>query len=228
MRIFAVSDIHGHAALLEEALKKAGYDRDDPGHLLVCCGDLFDRGTENLAVLKFFECVERKVMIKGNHEERMLEILYTGRLEPHDFHNGTIVTIRELFGTYAVVDPLYPIDFDGKDGMIRRLEDLIGEMRNYFETKHYVFLHGWLPNEGGKVISKWREATEDQWSAARWTWWTRGCEMPGRREKKTIVCGHYYTPDGDIHHGDGFIAIDAGTVFRGRVNVLVLDDDLLE
>ena len=40
--IFAVSDIHGHATLLKEALTQAGFDRKNPDHLLVCCGDYFD------------------------------------------------------------------------------------------------------------------------------------------------------------------------------------------
>lgn len=224
MKIFAVSDIHGHAGLLKKALTDAGYDPTDTDHLLVCCGDLFDRGTENFEVLKFFERTERKVLIKGNHEERFLEILNTGRLGQHDFTNGTVVSLREFFGKYSVMSWLDPVDYSGKTGMVDRLCDFIGEMKDYYETEHYVFVHGWLPNEGGSVISNWRQASEQQWSNARWTWWIKGCKMPGNIEQKTIVCGHYPTYDSGIYHGDGFIAVDAGTYTNKKVNVLILED----
>ncbi len=227
MKLFVVSDVHGYAGLLKEALQKAGYDPKDDHHLLICCGDLFDRGTENMEVLKFFENTERKVMIKGNHEERLLEILDTGHLGQHDVMNGTIETIREFFGKYSVMNLYDPIDFSGKTGMIRRLSDLIGEMRDYYETEHYIFVHGWLPNEGKTVLSDWRHASERQWSTGRWTRWTKGCEMSGNKEHKTIVCGHYPTLDSEIYYGDGFISIDAGTSTEKKINVLVIDDSLL-
>ena len=224
MKLFVVSDIHGFAGLLKEALQNAGYDPKNEHHLLVCCGDLFDRGTENFEVLRFFERIERKVMIKGNHETRLLEILENGRLGQHDCLNGTVETIQEFFGKYSVMSLLEPVDFSGKTGTVDRLYDLIGEMRDYYETEHYVFVHGWLPNENETVVADWRSATPQQWRNSRWTWWTKGVEMPGRTEPKTIVCGHYPTPGGDIYYGDGFIAIDAGTYRSGKVNVLVLED----
>lgn len=227
MKLFVVSDVHGHARLLKEALNSAGYDKSNENHLLICCGDCFDRGPENTDVLRFFERIDRKIMIKGNHEERLLEILDTGRLEDHDFMNGTDKTILECFGKYSIINAYMPIDFSGKTGMINRLYDFIGEMRNYYETDKYIFLHGWLPNEYGKVLTDWRNADEEHWSEGRWTWWTRGCDMTGNNESKTIVCGHYPTPNGDIYKENSFIAIDAGTATRGKVNVLVIEDDLM-
>lgn len=50
-KIFAVSDIHGHYHILKEALDRAGFDDSNDNHLLVCCGDYFDRGDENVEVL---------------------------------------------------------------------------------------------------------------------------------------------------------------------------------
>ena len=54
-KIFVVSDIHGHCTLLQKALERAGFDDANEDHLLICCGDYFDRGTENAEVMKFFE-----------------------------------------------------------------------------------------------------------------------------------------------------------------------------
>ena len=228
MKLFVVSDIHGYAGLLKEALNKAEYNPENKEHLLICCGDLFDRGTENFEVLRFFERIERKVLIKGNHEARLLEILNTGRLGQHDFMNGTIETIQEFFGKYSVISMLDPVDFSGKTGMVDRLCDLLGEMRDFYETENYVFVHGWLPNENGYLVSDWRHASEQQWINSRWTWWIKGCEMRGNTEPKTIVCGHYPTRDSEVHYGDGFIAIDASTDTNKEVNVLVLEDCLID
>ena len=226
MKLFVVSDIHGHAELLKEALNSAGYDKSNENHLLICCGDCFDRGPENTDVLKFFERIDRKIMIKGNHEERLLEILDTGRLEDHDFMNGTDKTILEFFGKYSIINAYMPIDFSGKTGMINRLYGFIGEMRNYYETDNYIFVHGWLPNEHGVILSDWRNADEKRWSAGRWTWWINGCEMSGNNEKKTVICGHYPTPTSEVYRKNGFIAIDAGTATRQKVNVLVIEDEV--
>ena len=57
-KIFVVSDVHGFYNLLETALSDAGFEKNNTEHLLVCCGDYFDRGTENFNVLKFFESVD--------------------------------------------------------------------------------------------------------------------------------------------------------------------------
>lgn len=48
MKLFVVSDSHGHCSLLKEALDQVRFDKDNPEHLLICCGDYFDRGDENV------------------------------------------------------------------------------------------------------------------------------------------------------------------------------------
>ena len=57
--------------------------------------------------------------------------------------------------------------------------------------------------------------------------------------EKTIVCGHRPTrlaytfdpsrelADSGIYYGENMIAIDAGTIRSGRVNVLVIEDSIL-
>ena len=74
-KLFVVSDIHGHCTILSEALDRAGFDRRNPDHLLICCGDYFDRGTENMEVLQFLERLPRKILIRGNHEDMLKKLL---------------------------------------------------------------------------------------------------------------------------------------------------------
>ena len=53
MKVFCVSDIHGHYTELINCLNKAGYDENNENHLLVVLGDLFDRGTESKKVFNY-------------------------------------------------------------------------------------------------------------------------------------------------------------------------------
>ena len=237
-KIFVVSDIHGHYSILAEALKNAGFDKNDPDHLLVCCGDYFDRGNENLEVLQFFERLRHKVLLRGNHEDMLLKLLHTGKLLPHHYINGTMATLNNLFGKYSI-DPLDDtIDFSGKTRTVDRLCEFIEETLDYYETEHYVFVHGWLP-ENAETPEDRRNAPAQVWDKARWVKWTEGFNGTRPLADKTLVCGHMpaffanaFDPsrgrnNADIFYGNGFIAIDAGTADSKQINVLVLEDSLI-
>lgn len=240
-KIFVVSDIHGFCDLLESALCDAGFEKNNAEHLLVCCGDYFDRGVENLKVLKFFEGIENKVLLRGNHEDMLLEIFETGKIKPHNYLNGTIQTITEFFGKYCI-DPITDeVDFSGKTRMLERVTDFILKTTNYFETGNYIFTHGWLPvriSDGKYLIDpNWRNASDAEWKKARWTRWTdmyNSCD----RTDKVIVCGHVPafranafddtrdSDNADIFITDDLIVVDAGTYTSQQLNVLVVTDEL--
>ncbi|MBQ9083744.1 MAG: metallophosphoesterase [Clostridia bacterium] len=238
--IFAVSDIHGHYTQLKTALDRAGYCADDPSHLLVCCGDYFDRGSENLRVLKFFDFLDRKVLLRGNHEDMLLNLFRTGQLMPYHCTNGTVATVLEFFGKYSV-DGFDWIDFSGRTRMLDRVTDFIHGTHNYFETEHYVFTHGWLPTtlsaSGPMIDPAWRRASPERWIAARRARWTEMYPQCGRLPDRTLVCGHVPTcfaaelyperrpEDFSILRKDGLIVLDAGTFSSGEVNVLVIPDE---
>ncbi len=234
-KLFVVSDIHGHCALLKDALEKAGFDKDNAEHLLICCGDYFDRGSENVQVLKFFERLKHKVLLKGNHEDLLLKLLQTGKVLPHNYINGTMRTLEDFFGKYFINPADDTIDFSGKTRTVDRICDFIGETVDYFETDKYVFVHGWLPENAVTPDSR-QNADSAAWETARWTKWTEKY-LEGRPLKdKTLVCGHVPTfyanrfdctrdkANADIFYGNGLIAIDAGTFDSKQLNVLVLED----
>ena len=236
-KLFVVSDIHGHYSILKEALDQAGFDKENEDHALVCCGDYFDRGNENVEVLKFFERLKRKILLRGNHEDMLLKLLNTGKLLPHHYINGTVTTLQNFFGNYFVDPADDSIDFSGKTRTVDRLCAFMEETLDYYETEHYVFVHGWLP-ENAKTPENRAKASQESWAKARWLRWTEQYNGQRPLPDKTLICGHIPTfcfnnfhikpsPTGDtIFHGKGLIAIDAGTYDSKRVNVLVLEEDL--
>lgn len=234
-KTFVVSDIHGHATLLRQALAEAGFDPGNPQHQLVGCGDYFDRGTENREVLTFLEGLPNKILLRGNHEDLLLKLLQTGKMQVHNYINGTAQTVHSFFGPYALQED-GTVDMSGHTSTVNWLTEFIEDTLDFYETDRYIFVHGWLPvrhmASGVELLPQWHRATPKEWYAARWVRWSEMegvCPMP----EKTVICGHYPTfmardrsrTDSGIYYGDGFIAIDAGTAQSGRVNVLVLEDE---
>ena len=95
---FVTSDIHGYASVLKESLKEKGFDKRNPNHILIVCGDVFDRGTEPLEVYKFLKSIPKKrcILIKGNHESLYFDLLKKKFPESHDFSNGTVRTFCQI------------------------------------------------------------------------------------------------------------------------------------
>ena len=242
-KIFVVSDIHGYFTKAKEALDKAGFDPENPDHLLVCCGDYFDRGPENYNTLKYFDRLKHKVLLRGNHEDMLLKLLAKGQMEPHHYINGTIETIGEFLGKYCLDPQTDKVDFTGKTRLVDRLTEFMESTVDFFETEHYVFVHGWIPTKtiDGKISidENWRKASKETWGKCRWTKWTDMLEVCSLLENKTIVCGHVpsffankFEPerdpsDANIFYRNGLIVVDAGTHSSGQINVLVLEDTLI-
>ena len=238
--IFAVSDIHGHADLLKEALKNAGFDPKNEKHLLIVCGDCFDRGDQNMQVLQYLDRIDNKVLLRGNHEDMLLEIFESGIIKPHNFVNGTIQTLVELFGKYAIDGDR--VDFSGKSRILDRAAEFMEQQIPFFASRHFVFTHGWLPTvpdgETVKIHPDWQKGDGKQWKAARWTKWTDMYLTCDRLPDKTSVCGHVPTfravqfdprrgeMQADIFYGDGVIVLDGGTFTTGVINVLKVCDEV--
>ncbi len=232
-KYFVVSDIHGHFTQLKEALSSAGFDAENENHVFVCCGDYFDRGNENVEVLKFCERLKHKVLIRGNHEDMLLKIFDTAEMRPHNFLNGTQQTIEEFFGKYCL-NADNTLDFSGKTSMLNRLYAFIDGMVDCFETEEFVFLHGWFP-EGAVTPALREQAGAYAWERARWIKWTDKYNGERPLADKTVVCGHVPTflayrvdaarcaEDTDLYYGNGLIAVDTGVFETKKIHVLVLD-----
>jgi hypothetical protein len=130
------------------------------------------------------------------------------------------------------------------------LQPLYDKMVNYFETRRYVFCHGFLPvvkqpDDTYKINRHWRRASRKNYENATWL---NGMEMVHNGlylKNKTIVVGHFHSSwgryqfEGKPEFGDGadfspyyyenkLIAIDSCVAHTNKINVLVLEDELLE
>lgn len=244
-KIFAVSDIHGHATVLKSELKKAGFVPNSSERVLIVCGDCFDRGTENLEVLSFLQSVNNKLLIRGNHEDILSGILKRGCTIGADRRNGTDATVKEFFGdAYDVCSG--SLNISPESERYCEVQEFLCSMLDYYETENYVFTHGWLPNDYSEeehmsvLLKDWKNASSREWWNARWTEWPSMYAVGALLPDKTIVCGHrsadmalMFDPtrkenDNSIFYGDGMIAIDSKTIRSGRINVLVLEDEICE
>ena len=255
MKLFCVSDVHSHYSALKKALDEAGFEKDNPTHYFVSCGDALDRGGESEEVLHFLMSLERKILIKGNHDLLLEDLCMRGFPYSHDFSNGTVKTVNDVGGAGE------GYSFDKCcENTWNRTAAYRASLVNYFETENYIFVHSWIPtittgpkkpwqtlNKYYKYKKDWRDATEFEWEEAMWGNPFYKAQDGMNKTNKTIVAGHWHCSLGHLISSDGelsefgedacwdiyrnddwkFIGIDKCTAYTGKVNVLVLEDNFL-
>lgn len=200
MKYFVCSDPHGFTTIMKRDLHNAGFEEGNPEHKLIICGDCWDRGKEAVEMYRYLKGLgDQFIFIRGNHEDLLFDAYnefkdYGMVGSSHHRHNGTDKTVYMLFN----------------EEIIEEVLDWITEKSvNYFETDHYIFVHGWIPsqeyNEFGSVskniyIPDWR-SPEQNWHGARWINGMRQWRMGIKEPNKTIVCGHWHCGWGNaVYH----------------------------
>ena len=251
MRYYVTADIHGFFTPFRDALEAAGYYRDDGEKKIVICGDLFDRGAEAKKLQDFvLEMLKRDqlILVRGNHEDLFCELVTKDRGLPynHHVHNGTYQTALDLTDYDIGMAGVRHFDFAEAARNTPYYTEIIPAMLDYYETAHYVFVHGWIPcyPEGRfrfSMSDNWRNSNLPQWTAARWVNCSDAANAGVIVENKTVICGHWHCsyghsqyeqkcsefgPDADFtpYYAPGIIALDACTAHSGKVNVIVLED----
>lgn len=256
MKLFVTADIHSFYYPFREALEEAGFDANNPEHYLIVCGDCFDRGPDSEELLHYLMSLERKILVKGNHDLLLDECCMREFPYSHDFSNGTVKTINDIGGAGEGL----PFDV-----CCQRTWDKLAAYRhllvNYFETEKYIFVHSWIPtittgskkpwhtlNKYYEYMENWREAGVKDWEEAMWGNPFFKAQDGMNKTGKTIVFGHWHCSLGHLISSDGelsefgtnacwdiykndewnIIGIDKCTAHTGKVNVLVLDDNFLD
>jgi len=257
MKYYVVSDIHGFYSELMKTLKGKGFFEEKEEHKLIICGDIFDRGQEAKLLQDFVQSLMEKdevILIRGNHEDLMIELLAEwesgGYLMSHHISNGTVNTVCQL------VDESEKNIFFNAEKIKQKMmatpyiKKIIPAMLDYYETKHYIFVHGWIPCVVVRrsryimdyyKMKNWRKATKDDWGFARWTNGIDAANFGVTVSNKKIVCGHWHCSYGHMRYENGngefddnadfspyiskgIIAIDACTAFSKKINCIVIED----
>lgn len=97
---FVVSDIHSFYTPLKNSLYQAGFRKTNKDHILIVCGDVFDRGEETMEVYRFLTSLPKKrcILVKGNHESLFDDLLKKSLPDDYDFSNGTVKTFCSIAG----------------------------------------------------------------------------------------------------------------------------------
>lgn len=252
-KYFCASDIHSFYDLWMLALVNKGFELNNPDHIIIICGDLFDRGDQSTECFEFVQDMQKQnrlIYILGNHEELLHDCVFAlvkGRnFGRHHISNGTLKTIANIVGV-SEYDVLCSVI--SSTALQEKLNPVLNFIDtncvDYFELGDKVFVHGWVPttcdeNQVMIVDDNWRDG---DWYHARWE---NGMEMAHFKltvPDKTVVCGHWHTSwghskyhnDGDEWDGssanfnpyfdEGIIAIDACTAYTKMVNVVVFDEE---
>lgn len=240
MKYFVSGDIHGFYDEWQSALKEKGFDINNSNHKIILCGDLFDRGHQPKGIIDFvLKHKDKIILIRGNHEDLMQQMIERNSSDYGDLCNGTAQTIVDLYPEWQISE------FDLKKiAKKTRLQEVLDMCVDYYETTHYIFVHGWIPIIENCYLydSNWRTARKERWEKARWTNPVEMYRYEIYEPNKTIVCGHWHcsalwheqNPDEYEEFGDkanfepfitkNMIAIDACTAYSKKVNVLIINE----
>ena len=88
-KLFCISDVHGFYDEMIKTLNDAGFEPDNPNHLLIGLGDYIDRGRKPLEVVRYLNNLPYKVLIRGNHEDLLQSMIRRNKNNSTDLSNGT-------------------------------------------------------------------------------------------------------------------------------------------
>lgn len=186
-RLIAIGDIHGCIAALQAVWKAIDPKPEDT---IVILGDMVDRGPDSKGVvdsLIHYSKQTKVVVLQGNHEEMMLDVV---REKQPPF--------RWL--QYGGVDTLDSYGFAGDLGVIPAEHLAFFEsMVDYYETENHLFIHA---NYDPKLPL-------DQQSVAHLRWLKLSdTTPPSHVSGKRAIVGHTHDYDGEIFDVGHLICID--------------------
>lgn len=203
-KYYVTSDIHSFYDEFITALNRSGFDIDNPDHILIICGDIFDRGSKPLQIYNFLKSLpkERRILVRGNHELLLEELVQRGYPEYHDEHNGTIDTLYQLkgyknyqefmskkffnivkqetkYGTFEYESIMEKWKNKEKKVFNNRLIKQIlkwinsDEWVNYYELNNYIFVHSFIPLKSELVDDTLVKSYDPNWRQANSADWQK-------------------------------------------------------
>lgn len=222
-RILAISDIHGKASQLRQLLHLTQYD---PSHdQLILCGDLTDRGDENIAALATAQALKKNgaIILKGNHEQFLENSLLEMLENPHwmDAPSGELCVWSACNGGDKTLEELKCLTATHLATLLLFIQSLPA----HAALEHYIFCHAGVDPQ--KPLAQQQEND--------FIWASRDFYAKAAYPGEVVVFGHTPTiclPNApkeiaasriwyDTIHGDK-IGIDCGAAYGGRLACLEL------
>lgn len=223
-RVYAVGDIHGRADLLKNMHRLIEKDAAcDPvqENVLVYLGDYIDRGLYIREVLDML-CFDglpgfRRVFLKGNHEEMMLDFLENPELLETWVQLGGQATLMSYGVKVSSSDFSRDMAETAKKSLIDALPSehlsFLKRLKVCFELGNYLFVHAGI--KPGKSLSE--QVPED-------LLWIR---------EDFLSCDEYF--EARIVHGHSIVSrpeilpnrinVDTGAYASGKLSCVVLEEN---
>ena len=231
-RTLALSDVHGHSEMLTGALAAAGLT---PADRLVVCGDLIEKGPDNLGTLRLLMGLARRMEVHcllGNCDQRALRVL-TGDPQAREALIRYIDSRKDWYGCLPLEMlrslGLSPEDHDALAAVQQCFAPEIAflkEMPTVLIAPNYVFVHATLPCADE---SEWEQHPQDEFLRAD------AFADSGMTFDKWVICGHWpaalygserFCCNPLVREGQRIVSIDGGCVLKasGQINVLMIPD----
>lgn len=204
MRYVFISDVHGEYEKMLDALAKVNFNSELD--TLVSLGDLFDRGPKSREVLEYVMGLPHKILLWGNHDLRLKELLDSRALpNKYDVGNGILATLQSLMKLDYTTLPTFMINMlnSPEHDNIRRLLYEYYSLCNYaVEFTNLIGTHAWLPgvllknsdepNDYIMAVDGWRDCISlDYWYEATWSK-TDSCFLCDGIPDKNLIVGHWH------------------------------------
>ena len=239
MKYFITSDIHSYFKVLDKELKKQGFNKDKD--TLITLGDNFDRGNESYEMFKFLSTLPNVILIRGNHEDLLEDLINRGFPLDYDFHNKTTKTIEDILKEYSYKKyaPIYEKIEDFRETSFYKWFKTV-KWVDKVVFNNLILTHATCPNED---FSSWKES---RWANPYYD----------RVKDKILICGHWFAWKGRDYKNNtmtlsieldellkskegkatiakpfidkDLIMIDACTTLTKKCNVLIYDDETEE
>lgn len=211
--IFAIGDVHGRSDLLKPLLNHISAMAGTEPYRVVFLGDLIDRGPDSAGVIDLvlatLEAVPGSVLLLGNHEEFLLDIVMKNyaAVTLEDWRaNGGVAAMQSL-GIDPRLPPQELLQLIEQNERVRRVLECGTDMAI---TSTHLFVHaGIMPHRAFEA-----QRVHD-------VRWIRETFLESRANHGRIVV-HGHTPTDrslpEIHRNR--IAMDTGAFFSGRLSAI--------
>ncbi|MEW6129709.1 MAG: metallophosphoesterase [Acidobacteriota bacterium] len=149
MATFVIGDIHGRLDLLDQLIRDVPWDLKKDK--IIFLGDLIDRGISSPGVvgrvIELCEANPQVVVLRGNHEQMMLDCLEYGELQWLIPENGGQITLASYGINLSEIEDISDIKIPQEH------IDFCNSLPFYHEDEQAIYVHaGLVPGEHPSMI----------------------------------------------------------------------------